>query len=191
MDVNANAGGAGGESTVIVFARLGGLLTDPSDTSCQLPAHAVDLLRAWGARLILVSSFPANYVHQVQRDFHITEAFVCDGGAALHIPNSYLRVSDPPGAETEWEIFRFNPPDKAAAVHLVRDLFLGLGSRDVLTIGIGWDLDDYGVLAAVDVPVVVRDVVKDQSGLLRYVPDAYLTNATGLDGWAEALIGPD
>jgi len=74
-----------------------------------------------------------------------------------------------------------------ATVNLVRDLFLGLGSRDVLTIGVGCDLDDYGVLAAVDVPVVVRDVVKDQSGLLRYVPGAYLTNATGLDAPAPAL----
>ena len=85
---------------------------------------------------------------------------------------------------------RFNPPDKSATVNLVRDLLLGLGSRDVVTLGVGCDFDDYGVLAAVEVPVVVRDVVKDQSGLLRYVPGAYLTNATGLDGWAEALIGP-
>ncbi len=183
-------GGASSESTVSVFARLGSPRTDPSHDLCQLPRRAVDLLRSWGARLILVSASTADYVRQVQREFQITEAFVCDGGAAVYVPQHYWRDRHRQDSEGEWEIFRFNPPDKSAAVNLVRDLFLGLGSRDVLTIGVGCDLDDYGVLAAVDVPVVVRDVVKDQRELLRYVPGAYLTNATGLDGWAEALIGP-
>lgn len=190
MDGSPNTGGAGGESTVVVFARLGSLRTDPSQSLCPLPRRAVDLLRSWGARLILVSASTADYVRQIQHELQITEAFVCDGGAALYIPKSYCRNLDWHGTEGEWEIVRFNPPDKSAAVNLVRDLFLGLGSRDVMTIGVGCDFDDYGVLSAVEVPVVVRDVVKDQSGLLRYVPGAYLTNATGLDGWAEALIGP-
>ena len=43
----------------------------------------------------------------------------------------------------------------------LRDWFPGLGSRDVLTIGVGCDVDDYGVLAAVEVPVVGCDIVKD------------------------------
>lgn len=188
MDVSPNTGECG-ESAVVVFVRVGSLRTDPSHNLSQLPRRAVDLLRSWGARLILVSASTADYVRQVQRELQISEAFVCDSGAALYVPNSYFRDRDRHGT-WEWEIFRFNPPDKSATVNLVRDLFLGLGSRDVLTIGIGCDFDDYGVLAAVEVPVVVRDAVKDQSGLLRYVPGAYLTNATGLDGWAEALIGP-
>ena len=188
-DVSPNTVDAGGESTVVVFVRLGSLRTDPSHNLCQLPRRAVDLLRSWGARLILVSASTADYVRQVQRELQINEAFVCDRGAALYVPNSYFRDRDR-HVTGEWEIFRFNPPDKSATVNLVRDLFLGLGSRDVLTIGVGCDFDDYGVLAAVEVPVVVRDVVKDQSGLLRYVPGAYLTNATGEDGWAEALVGP-
>src|SRR5688572_3104438 len=193
MYASSHPADAGGESTVVVFVRVGSPRTKRSHSLCQLPRRAVDLLRSWGARVILVSGSTADYVRQVQRELQITEPFVCDGGAALYVPNSYFRDRDRdrnrhvPG---EWEIFNFNPPDKSAMVNLVRDLFLGLGSRDVLTIGIGCDFDDYGVLAAVEVPVVVRDVVKDQSGLLRYVPGAYLTNATGLDGWAEALIGP-
>ena len=164
--------------------------TDSSQNLCQLPRREVDLLRSWGARLILVSASAADYVRQVQQELHVTEAFVCDGGGAVYVPRSYGRDLDRRGTEDEWEIFRFNPPDKSAAVTLVRDLFLRLGSQDVLTIGIGCDFDDYGVLAAVDLPVVVRDVVEDQRQLLRYVPEAYLTDATGADGWAEALIGP-
>ena len=190
MDAGPFAGDTDGEPAVIVFVRLGTPPAGPARNRCQLPRRAVDLLCGWGARLILVSASTADYVRQVQRELEITEAFVCEGGTALYVPHSYGRGRDRHDADGEWEIFRFNPPDKAAAVVFVRDLFLGLGSRDVLTIGVGCDFDDYGVLAAVDVPVVVRDVVKDQSGLLRYVPGAYLTNATGLDGWAEALIGP-
>ncbi|HVG53009.1 MAG TPA: hypothetical protein VM846_01200 [Vicinamibacterales bacterium] len=178
------------ESTLIVFARLGSPPGDPSDRSCQLPRSAVKLLCSLGARLILVSAFPAEYVRHVQRELRITEAFVCDGGAELHVPANYRRDPDRQDADAAWEIFKFSPPNKAAAVTLLRDLFVGLGSPDILTIGVGCDFDDYGVLAAVDIPVVVRDVMKDQSGLLRYVPGAYLTNATGVEGWAEALAGP-
>jgi hypothetical protein len=129
-------------------------------------------------------------VRKVQRELRIEEAFVCDGGAALHVPNGAHGSRVRQSAGVEWEIFRFNPPDKFAAVNMLRDLFLGRGWDPVLTIGVGCDLDDYGMLAAVEVPVVVRDLRKDQSGLLRYVPSAYLTSATGPDGWAEALIGP-
>jgi len=189
-DTIPSPAGTGGESAVIVFARLGSPLGDPSDKSCQLPRSAVKLLRNLGARLILVSAFPADYVRHAQRELRITEAFVCDGGAELHVPDSYRLATDRQGAAPGWEIFRFSPPNKAAAVILLRDLFVGLGSREILTIGVGCDFDDYGVLAAVDIPVVVRDVMKDQSGLLRYVPGAYLTNATGVEGWAEALAGP-
>lgn len=189
MNVDADRCGADEQSTVIVFACLKGVPLEASP--CQLPWPAVDLLRAWGARLILVSASSADCVRQLQRELHVVEAFVCEGGAAVHVPSRYRCGSqDMHRSEGDWEILRFNPPDKAAAVKMVRDVFLGLGWRDVLTIGIGCDLDDYGVLSTVDVPVVVRDVIKDQSGLLRYVPGAYLTNATGPDGWAEALIGP-
>jgi hypothetical protein len=73
-------------------------------------------------------------VRQVQRDLQINEAFICDRGAALYVPTSYFRDRDP-HVTGEREIFKLNPPDKSATVSLVRDLFLGLGSRDVLTIG--------------------------------------------------------
>jgi len=42
----------------------------------------------------------------------------------------------------------------------------------------------------VDIPIVVRDQRLDQSALLRYVPGAYLTTATGAAGWLEAVVGP-
>ena len=117
--------------------------------------------------------------------------FVSDGGAALHVPCSYFDNVERTGAGAgAWEVFRFNPPDRAGAVNLLCDLLVAMGYGDPLTIGVGCDLDDYGVLAAVDVPVIVRDPVTPQKELLRHVPGAYVTNATGIEGWSEALIGP-
>lgn len=170
---------------VVVFASVTG-----ADCDSQLPRRAVALLANSGVRLVLVSASAATEVRRLQRQLHITEPFVCDGGAAVHVPApGFWNREAADAGDTGSEIFRFNPPDRAAAVNLVRDLFLALG-HDVVTIGIGRDLEDYGVLSAVDVPVVVRDPVKDQRELLRHVPGAYLTNAVGVDGWSEALIGP-
>jgi predicted mannosyl-3-phosphoglycerate phosphatase (HAD superfamily) len=174
---------------VVVFASVDDWGTG-SDCESQLPRRAVDLLANSGVRLVLVSASAATDVRRVQRHLHITEPFVCDGGAAVHVPcTCFWNLEAHDAGNDGCEIFRFNPPDRAAAVNLVRDLFLSSG-HDVVTIGIGCDLEDYGVLSAVDVPVVVRDPVKDQRELLRHVPGAYLTNATGIDGWSEALIGP-
>ena len=45
------------------------------------------------------------------------------------------------------------------------------------------------LLAAVAVPVIVRNDLYDQVRLLRRVPGAYLTAATGTAGWSEAVLG--
>jgi predicted mannosyl-3-phosphoglycerate phosphatase (HAD superfamily) len=139
---------------------------------------------------VCVSSSAAPFIRQVQQHLDIVEPFVCEGGAALYVPSLDSRV-DAPAARVsyEWDVFRFNPPDRTAAVTLVRDWFVARGSEEPLTIGIGCDCDDYGVLSAVDLPIVVRDAVKDQSALLRHIPGAYVTKASGLAGWSEALTG--
>jgi hypothetical protein len=176
---------------IVVFASLDELLADQPDNASQLLRPAVAMLADWDVRLILVSVCAASHVRQLQHQLNVAHPFVCAGGAAVYVPRTYFEPADVQRvAEGAWEVFRFNPPDRIAAVNLVRDLFLAGCCSDVLTIGIGSNLDDYGVLATVDVPVVVRDPLKNQRELLRYVPAAYLTDATGIDGWSEALIGP-
>jgi predicted mannosyl-3-phosphoglycerate phosphatase (HAD superfamily) len=141
---------------------------------------------------VCVSASGAAYIWQVQRQLDIVEPFVCQGGATLYVPKTFLCNADRPGtsAERAWEMFTFHPPDRMAAVTLVRDLFVARG-EDPVTIGIGCDRDDYGILAVVDLPIVVRDAVNDQSVLRQYVPGAYVTKASGPAGWCEALIGRD
>ena len=180
-----------GACAIVMFTRVYSSSSDGRPTQCQLPTHAVAVVREWGFRLVCVSGSRCEDVVAMQRELDIVEPFICDGGAALHIPSRYFDSGEtaPPTTANEWEIFRFNPPDRAACVNLVRDLFLADGWSDVLTIGVGCDCDDYGVLTAVDIPIVVRDAATDQRTLLRHVPAAYLTSATGTEGWTEALIG--
>jgi predicted mannosyl-3-phosphoglycerate phosphatase (HAD superfamily) len=181
-------GFADSDLAIVVFAHVDDLLCHR-----RLPHHAVSRLCNWGVRLVCVSRATADFVRQLQHELNIQEPFICNSGAALHVPNTYFRTADSPhttiGSVT-WEVFKFSPPDRAAAVNLVCDLFLAAGWDDVLTIGVGCDADDYSLLTTVDIPVVVRDAVKDQTSLLRHVPGAYLTDATGSEGWSEALSGP-
>jgi len=173
---------------IVVFASVDDSGADGPDCGSPLPRQAVAELARIAVPLVLVSGSAAPHVRRVQRHLRIEEPFVCDGGGAVHVPPSW-RATASDIEDGRWERFQFNPPDRSAAVTLVRDLFVAR-RHDVLTVGIGCDLDDYGVLAAVDVPVVVRDPLRDQRELLRHVPGAYLTTATGVDGWLEALIGP-
>jgi predicted mannosyl-3-phosphoglycerate phosphatase (HAD superfamily) len=174
-----------------MFIRVYSSSADEGTTQCQLPADAIAMLTAWGFRLVLVSGSPVDDIVAIQHQLDLVEPFICNGGAALHVPSHYFESpkTSHVTASNDWEVFSFNPPDRAAGVNLVRDLFLADGWSDVLTIGIGCDGDDYRVLSAVDIPIVVRDASKDQSMLLRHIPAAYLTTATGTEGWTEALIG--
>ena len=65
-----------------------------------------------------VSASPAAYIRQVQRELGIVEPFICDGGASLHVPNRYLAATEPlyHRVECKFDIFKFSPPNRAAAV---------------------------------------------------------------------------
>jgi predicted mannosyl-3-phosphoglycerate phosphatase (HAD superfamily) len=155
-------------------------------------ADTVGVLSALEVPLILVSASNSADVREWQRQLGISAPFICGNGAALCVPPGYFLdvtyhgVSD--DRQDAWEIFRFNPPDSAAAVRLLCSLFAARGD-EVLTVGLGCDQADYGLLTTVDVPIVVRDDCRDQERLLRGVPGAYLTHASGVDGWSEALLG--
>lgn len=93
-------------------------------------------------------------------------------------------------SDDQWERFSFDAIAPAAAMRLLGALFLARGHDKILTVGLGCDTSDSAMLAAVDIPIVVRDQRHDQSALLQYVPGAYLTTATGAAGWLEAVVGP-
>lgn len=191
--------------TLVIFTRVDGLLrqriTAPADKNtapaennrvpCELSPDALNALISTRVPLVLVSDSGAADIRQMQRELGLTEPFISRGGAALHIPPDYFTQLDDVGAaDDEWEMFSFDTIGPTAAMRLLGALFLARGHDKILTVGLGCDTSDSAMLAAVDVPIVVRDRRLDQSALLRYVPGAYLTTATGAAGWLEAVVGP-
>jgi predicted mannosyl-3-phosphoglycerate phosphatase (HAD superfamily) len=175
--------------TLVIFTRLEGLLRRCEAEPCEVSRAALESLLLAHVPLVLVSDSSAEDVQAVQGELGFAQPFICDAGALLYIPAAYFSEA----AELHrpsWEVFSFDPPDPAAALRLLCALFIARGHDKILSVGLGCDCSDGTMLAAVDVPIVVRDQHRDQRPLLHHVPGAYLTTATGAAGWLEAVIGP-
>lgn len=180
-----------GSGTLVIFTRVDGLLRQRAAVPCELSRDALSALIATRVPLVLVSDSDVADVRQMQRELGLLQPFISRGGAALHIPPEYFTQLDHvPAPDDQWETFSFDMVGPAAAMRLLGALFLARGHEKILTVGLGCDTSDSSMLAAVDIPIVVRDQRLDQSALLRYVPGAYLTTATGAAGWLEAVVGP-
>jgi mannosyl-3-phosphoglycerate phosphatase len=78
--------------------------------------------------------------------------------------------------------------DARAAIRLLVSLYRACWDS-VIVVGLGDHEADRPLLQEVDVPIIVRNEGIDQSGLLRKLPGAYVTGATGPAGWREAILG--
>lgn len=175
--------------TLVIFTRVEGLLRQRVAAACDVSRAAFDALVLARVPLVLVSDSSALDVQAFQLDLGLAQPFICHRGARLYIPAAYFGETAEPGSEP-WEVFSFDPPDPAAAIRLLTALFIARGHDKILSVGLGCECSDASMLAAVDVPIVVRDQHRDQQPLLQYVPGAYVTTATGAAGWLEAVIGP-
>ena len=175
--------------SIVVLTAIDGVLRHPVTGSCREARTALDLLSQQSVPVVLLSHGDSEPVQQLQRDFGLTQPFVCHGGATLFIPRGYFEELDGlTSGDAAWEVFEFGVRDPARAVRLLTSLYSVRG-EDVLTIGFGCDWADRALLAAVDVPIIVRCPDGDQARLLRRFPGAYLTEASGPDGWSEAVLG--
>jgi hypothetical protein len=175
--------------TLVIFTRVEGLLRRRAAEPCDVSRAALEALLLAHVPLVLVSDSSPEDVQAIQGELGFAQPFICDRGARLHIPAAYFTEA----AELHpqpWEVFSFDPPDPAAAIRLLCALFVARGHDKILSVGLGCDCSDGTMLAAVDVPIVVRDPHRDQRPLLQYLPGAYLTTATGAVGWLEAVVGP-
>lgn len=176
--------------TLVIFTRVEGLLRHGVAESCgDVSRAALDALVQADVPLVLVSESGAQDVQALQCELGLAQPFICDRGALLYIPAAFFSETAEP-RPGPWEVFTFEPPDPAAAIRLLTALFVARGQDKILSVGLGCECADAAMLAAVDVPIVVRDQHRDQQPLLQYVPGAYLTTATGAAGWLEAVIGP-
>jgi predicted mannosyl-3-phosphoglycerate phosphatase (HAD superfamily) len=177
--------------TLVIFTRVDGLLRERATAPCDLSRDALTALISTRVPLVLVSDADAPDIRDIQRELGLLQPFISRSGAALHIPPEYFtHLDDMPVHDGGWELFSFDTVGPAAAMRLLGALFLARGHDKILTVGLGCDASDCSMLAAVDIPIVVRDHRHDQSALLRHVPGAYLTTATGAAGWLEAVVGP-
>jgi len=190
---SARTGVRGDSSTsgsLVIFSRVEGLLRGSAESYGEIPREALAAILASDVPLVLVSDAGAAEVHRLQHELSLRQPFICDGGAALHVPPAYF-TDTPVGAhERDWEVFSFATAGPTAAIRLLTALFAGDGHVNILTVGLGCGDRDCTMLAAVDIPIVVRDGTTDPEPLLRYVPGAYLTRAAGPAGWLEAIVGP-
>jgi predicted mannosyl-3-phosphoglycerate phosphatase (HAD superfamily) len=184
-DVHSCASG-----TLVIFTRVDALLRGGA-AACTLTRDAVAELSSTRVPLVLVSDSESGDVRTIQRDLGLVQPFISKAGAELHIPPDYFtQPCDITARDDEWKVFSFAMAGPAAAMRLLVALFLARGHDKILTVGLGDDVEDCAMLAAVDIPIVVRHQRRDQSALLRHVPGAYLTAATGAAGWVEAVVGP-
>jgi len=196
MDFKSSTGPANGKSesgALVIFTRVEGLLRERPDTATVAASDPLRLLASHGVPIVLVSRWDASEIRQLQDECAFSQPFICEEGAALHVPRAWLnesRVPNPPITNgDDWEIFRFSPPSISAAFELVNTMFMARGYDPLLTVGVGCDLADYALLTAVDVPIVVRNEYGRQPELLHSLPGVFVTTATGAAGWSEAVLG--
>jgi len=176
-------------TSIVVFTAIDGILRDRDRGPCGQVRNGLNLLCERQVPVVLMSHGDAEPVQRLQHELGLLEPFICEGGAVLYIPRGYFEELDGlTSGDDRWEVFQFGVRDPARAVRLLASLFCVRGA-DVLTIGFGCSWADRTLLASVSVPIIVRNDSDDQAKLLRRIPGAYVTTATGAAGWSEAVLG--
>lgn len=176
-------------TSIVVFTAIDGILRQQGQGPCSDARSALDLLLERNVPVVLMSHGEPAPVQELQAELGLLEPFICDGGATLYIPRGYFEELDGLAAGDDcWEVFHFGVRDPSRPVRLLASLYSVRG-EDILTIGFGCRWADRALLAAVSVSIIVRDGSDDHERLLRRIPGAYLTTATGPAGWSEAVLG--
>ena len=195
MALNSHAGQTNGDKrsgALVIFSRVEGLLRERTHGASPGARDPLRFLASRGVPLVLVSAWEASEIRQLQDEFAFRQPFLCEDGAALHVPRPWMSgasANPPIEEEPEWEVFRFSPPSITAAFDLVTVMFMARGYDPLLTVGIGCDLADYALLAKVDIPIVVRDQYGRRPDVFDHLPGVYITSAAGAAGWSEAVLG--
>ena len=168
--------------SLVIFSAADDVFTAPDASA------AVSWLTSRQVPLVLVSRRPAADVLALQRQYGMRRPFICDGGASLYLPaGSFPELTRIGTARDGWNVVEIKSPDAGHAIRLLVSLFR-LCSEDVVVVGLGEHRDDRVLLREVDVPVVLSGSPA-QEELMRSIPSAYLTQAPGVAGWSEAILG--
>lgn len=175
-------------ASVVLITDVDGVLRHADNRTLAEARPALDALASGNAPLVLCSSRSAAELRALQRDLRIRHPFISDGGALVHIPRGYYCGTFPSGTPDDMETIDFGVRRLGHAVRLIVSLYRASPVAP-LVVGIGYDWRDRVLLREVDVPVIIRDPELDQAALLRNIPQAYLTAASGSRGLAEVVLG--
>jgi predicted mannosyl-3-phosphoglycerate phosphatase (HAD superfamily) len=176
--------------SLVIFTTLDGPLGDLRSSGGGPARYAIAVLADQGIPLVLVAHDEAEHVLAVQQELGLRHPFVCDRGTAVYVPHAYFTelngLAEPCG---DWDVIPF--PHARSAAQGVRLLIALYRSYfdDAVVVGLGDRWDDRELLNEVDVPIVVRSDAADQEQLMRRLPSAYVTRASGPAGWSEAILG--
>ena len=153
---------------------------------------AVRTLVSRGIPVVLASADPATSVRPIQSILGLDAPFISAGGAELHVPRGYfenVHGLGPRSADANVIAFgtRTGSPEFTRAIQLLLGLFWNHGDKGMV---VGVSDRESTLLAAADIPILVRNPDIDQVPLRKSLPDAYYTSATGSAGWAEGILGP-
>jgi predicted mannosyl-3-phosphoglycerate phosphatase (HAD superfamily) len=193
MDGVAAPGPEVASASLVIITDLDGTLRDAQTHSYEAARGALALLAMRQVPVVLVASSSSGDLMSLQNELgiRIRHPFVCDGGGALYVPCGYFPELFGLGETCgQWEVLRFHAAqDSGQAIRLVISLFRACSDEGIVVVGLADDWGDRALLQEVDVPVVVRNAALDQSRLIRKMPGAYVTEASGPAGWSEAILG--
>lgn len=174
-------------ASVVVITGVDGVLRAGDTRSLAEVRPALEALARDGCPVVLCADDEAAEVAALQRELGLRHPFICEGGTALHIPAGYFCGLPDSTGDTGWEVIDFGTRRLCHAVRLTVTLYRAAGAPVI--VGVGADWRHRALLREVDAPIVVRNPAVDQTGLLRNVPHAYVTEAAGPAGWSEAIFG--
>lgn len=177
-------------TSLVIVTDVDGTLRDPGTFSCDPARDALATLADQNVPVVVVAEQVPDEVMALQRELGLRAPFIAEGGAALYVPRGYFpefpTLGEPVGP---WDVIRFDAYDSSQAVRLLISLYRACSAAGVVIVGLGDEPTDRAWLSEVDVPVIVRNDAVDQARLIRKLPAAYRTSASGAAGWSEAILG--
>jgi predicted mannosyl-3-phosphoglycerate phosphatase (HAD superfamily) len=182
------AGGVTAAGTFLIVTCVDGALRESGTGSCAAARQALTSISRRGIPLVLTSYHSSTELMAMQREIGVVTPFIAANGRTLHMPRGYFSTAATDAPVAEWDVLEFTPPSIEDALDVLLERCRAAGHAPVL-VGVGASWPDHALLRHVDIPILIRSALVDQSHLRNYFPQAYLTVATGPDGWSEAILG--
>jgi predicted mannosyl-3-phosphoglycerate phosphatase (HAD superfamily) len=179
------------QRSMVVLTCVDGALRDSNTGSFAHVKAALNAVSARGVSTVLASYHRPADLMAIQQELGLREPFIAELGRALYVPKGHFGdVAASASRPGNWDVFDFTPPSMEEAIDTLIWLYRVTGDSPLL-VGVGASWSDRLLLRHVDVQVLIAADTVDHRQLRMHFPEAYVTTATGPDGWCEAMLGSD